>query len=114
MFRREGSDLVSEVPIGIVKATLGGEVSVPTLDGSATIKLPAGTRGGQRFRLKGRGVPARPGHAAGDLHAIVQIVTPRELDARSRELLEQTRKLIPLQMQSSGERTVLVGEFSFE
>jgi molecular chaperone DnaJ len=95
MFRREGSDLVSEVPIGIVKATLGGEVSVPTLDGSAKIKIPAGTRGGQRFRLKGRGVPARAGHAAGDLHAIVQIVTPREVDARSRELLEEFARLNP-------------------
>jgi DnaJ-class molecular chaperone len=95
MFRREGTDLVTEVPVGMVKAALGGEVLVPTLDGSATIKVPAGTRGGQRFRLKGRGVPARTGRAAGDLHVIVQIVTPKDLDAKSRELLEEFAKLNP-------------------
>jgi molecular chaperone DnaJ len=95
MFRRDGDDLVCEVPVGIVKATLGGDVSVPTLDGHATIKIPAGTRGGQRFRLKGRGVPSRPRHAAGDLYAVIQIVTPRELDARSRELLEEFARLNP-------------------
>jgi len=95
MFRRDGNDLVSEVPVGIVKATLGGDVEVPTLDGRATIKIPAGTRGGQRFRLKGRGVPSRAGRAAGDLYASVQIVTPRELDARSRQLLEEFARLNP-------------------
>jgi DnaJ-class molecular chaperone len=95
MFRREGEDLVCDVPIGIVKATLGGDVDVPTLDGRATIKIPAGTRGGQRFRLKGRGVGARNGHPAGHLYAVVQIVTPRELDARSRELLQEFARLNP-------------------
>jgi len=95
MFRREGSDLVCEVPVGVVKATLGGDVSVPTLEGHATIKIPAGTRGGQRFRLKGRGVAARAGHPAGNLYAVIQIITPRELDARSRELFEELSRLNP-------------------
>jgi len=95
MFRREGSDLLCEVPVGVVKATLGGDVDVPTLEGRATIKIPAGTRGGQRFRLKGRGVAARAGHPAGNLYAVVQIVTPRELDARSRELFEELARLNP-------------------
>jgi molecular chaperone DnaJ len=95
MFRRDGDDLVCEVPVGIVKATLGGDVDVPTLDGRATIKIPAGTRGGQRFRLKGRGVAARSGHAAGHLYAVVQIVTPRDLDARSVSLLEEFARLNP-------------------
>jgi molecular chaperone DnaJ len=95
MFRREGDDLVCEVPVGIVKATLGGDLEVPTLEGRATIKIPAGTRGGQRFRLKGRGVAARAGHPAGHLYAVVQIVTPKDLDARSRELLEEFSRLNP-------------------
>jgi len=95
MFRRDGCDLVCEVPVGVVKATLGGDVDVPTLEGHATIKIPAGTRGGQRFRLKGRGVAARAGHLAGHLYAVVQIVTPRNLDARSRELLEEFARLNP-------------------
>ncbi len=95
MFRRDGNDLVCEVPVGVVRATLGGEVEVPTLDGRAKIKIPAGTRGGQRFRLKGRGVPGRGGRAAGDLYALVQIVTPRNLDERSRDLLEEFARLNP-------------------
>lgn len=88
LFGREGSDLVCEIPVGIVAATLGGEVEVPTLDGRAKIRLPAGTRSGQRLRLKGRGVPARGSRPAGDLFAVVQIVTPKSVDAESRELLE--------------------------
>jgi DnaJ-class molecular chaperone len=50
---------------------------------------------GQRFRLKGRGVAARPGHPTGHLYAVVQIVTPKDLDARSRELLEEFARLNP-------------------
>lgn len=95
LFRRDGSDLVCEVPVGVVKATLGGDVDVPTLEGRATIKIPAGTRGGQRFRLKGRGVVARAGHPAGNLYAVVQLVTPRDLDARSREIFEELARLNP-------------------
>jgi molecular chaperone DnaJ len=95
LFRRDGSDLVCEVPIGIVKAALGGDVEVPTLDGRATIKIPAGTRAGQRFRLKGRGIPARAARQAGDLYAVVQIVTPKQLDERSRELLLEFERLNP-------------------
>jgi molecular chaperone DnaJ len=95
MFRREGDDLVCEVPVGVVKATLGGDLDVPTLEGRAVIKIPAGTRGGQRFRLKGRGVAARAGHPTGHLYAVVQIVTPRDLDGRSRELFEELARLNP-------------------
>lgn len=95
MFRRDGGDLVCEVPVGVVKATLGGDVEVPTLEGRATIKIPAGTRGGQRFRLKGRGVAARANRPAGHLYAVVQLVTPRNLDARSRELYEELARLDP-------------------
>jgi molecular chaperone DnaJ len=95
LFRRDGGDLLCEVPVGVVKATLGGDLDVPTLEGRATIKIPAGTRGGQRFRLKGRGVAARAGHPAGHLYAVVQIVTPKNLDARSIELLEEFARLNP-------------------
>jgi molecular chaperone DnaJ len=95
MFRREGDDLVCEVPVGVIKATLGGDLDVPTLEGRAVIKIPAGTRGGQRFRLKGRGVAARAGHPTGHLYAVVQIVTPRDLDPQSRELFEQLARLNP-------------------
>lgn len=95
-FRREGSDLVVDAPVGLVKAALGGPIEVPTLDGKATIQLPAGTRSGQKLRLKGRGVPASGTRAAGDLYAVIQIVPPKSLDRRSRELLEEFARLNPV------------------
>jgi molecular chaperone DnaJ len=95
LFRREGRDLVCEVPVGVIKATLGGTVEVPTLDGRATINLPPGTRSGQRFRLRGRGVPASKGGETGDLHAVIQIHPPATLDDRARELFEELSRLNP-------------------
>jgi DnaJ-class molecular chaperone len=96
LFRREGRDLYCDVSVGLARAALGGPVEVRTLEGSATITLPAGTRSGQKFRLKGRGVPARAGRPAGDLYAVVQIHPPRQLDARSRELMEEFDRLNPV------------------
>jgi DnaJ-class molecular chaperone len=95
-FRREGRDLYSDVAIGLARAALGGHVDVATLDGSAKVNVPAGTRSGQRLRLRGRGVPASGSRPAGDLYAVIQIEPPRQLDARSRELLEEFQRLNPL------------------
>ena len=92
LFRREGNDLVCELPIGIADAALGGTAEVPTLDGKTTIQVPAGTRSGQRMRLAGKGVPAATGRPAGDLYALIQIHPPKKLDRRSKELLEEFRK----------------------
>ena len=83
------------VGVGITLATLGGTAQVQTLDGGASITVPAGTRSGQKFRLKGKGVAAGSGKAAGDLYAVVQIVPPKRLDDRSRELLEEFARLNP-------------------
>ena len=93
--RRDGSNLVCEIAVGIVPATLGGTVAVPTLDGDTTIQLPPGTRSGQKLRLKGQGVPAAGSRPAGDLYAVVQIVPPRDIDARSREILEEFARRNP-------------------
>jgi molecular chaperone DnaJ len=94
-FQREGRNLICEVSVGLARAALGGTVEVPTLDGTSTITLPAGTRSGQRFRLKGKGVPAGQNVAAGDLFAVIQIHPPQSLDPRSRELLEEFQQLNP-------------------
>ena len=95
VFRREGRDLLCDVPVGLARAALGGTVDVPTLDGKSRITLPAGTRSGQKFRLKGEGVPGAAGRPPGDLYAVIQIHPPRSLDARSRELLEEFGRLNP-------------------
>jgi len=93
VLRRDGRDLACDVRIGIARAALGGPVEVPTLDGPATIEIPPGTHGGQRFRLRGRGVPAGGGRPAGDLYAVVQIHPPRSLDDRTRKLLEELAEI---------------------
>ncbi|HEY2477325.1 MAG TPA: DnaJ C-terminal domain-containing protein [Solirubrobacterales bacterium] len=87
-FRREGDDLVVEIPVAPWEAALGATVPVPTLDGSAKVKVPAGSSSGRRLRLKGEGMPG-PGRRKGDLYASVRIVVPKKLEKRERELFEE-------------------------
>jgi curved DNA-binding protein len=87
-FRVEGSDLIHEVQLAPWQAVLGGEVSVPTLEGSARLKIPPGTQNHRRFRLRERGLPAKNGHR-GDLYAVVDVALPERLTERQRELWEQ-------------------------
>jgi molecular chaperone DnaJ len=94
-FTRDGRNLICEVPVGIAQAALGGTVDVPGLDGTTTITIPPGTRSGQKFRIRGKGVAAGGRAPAGDLVAVVQIWPPEKLDKASRELLEQFRRLNP-------------------
>ena len=93
MFRREGRDLVVDVPIDMPTAVLGGEAKVPKMDGVSTIRVPAGTRSGQRFRLRGQGVPGRNGSPNGDLQAVIQIHPPKRVDERTQALFEELRTL---------------------
>jgi hypothetical protein len=76
IFARDGNDLVCEVPVSIAQAALGTEIEVPTLDGSAKVKVPAGTQSGQMFRLRGRGVADVNGYGTGD-----ELVRDRRRDA---------------------------------
>jgi len=95
-FRRRGRDLICDVPIGIVRATLGGPVDVPTLEGRATIQVPPGTESGTTLRVRGKGAPAgRQGEPEGDLYVVIQIRPPTQLDPRSRNLLEELGRLHP-------------------
>ncbi len=89
-FRREGDDLLVEVPISLAEAVLGAKVDVPTLDGSkVTVTVPPGASSGAKLRLKGLGI------AGGDQFAVLKVVVPRNIDARSRELIEEFAKLNP-------------------
>jgi molecular chaperone DnaJ len=87
VFEREGNDLFCEVPMPFSTATLGGELEVPTLDGKASIKIPAGTQGGTLFRLRERGVPSLSSHKKGDLHVRVQVEVPTRLNSEQQEKL---------------------------
>ena len=81
MFERDGKDLHCEVPLPFSVAALGGELMVPTLDGQASIRIPAGTQGGTVFRLRDRGVKDLSGGRKGDLHVKVQVEVPSRLNA---------------------------------
>src|SRR6266446_2065827 len=86
-FSVEGTDLVHEVKIAPWQAVLGDQIIVPTLEGNARLKLPPGTQGGQRFRLRGRGLPGVSGQR-GDLYVVVQIAVPKKLSESERKLLD--------------------------
>ena len=89
LFMREGDDLWHVLIIGYPQAALGAEVSVPTLGGSATVKIKPGTQAGETIRLKGKGMPRFRGYGKGDLLVRVGISVPEKLTSKQRELLEQ-------------------------
>ncbi len=91
-FRVEGSDLIHEVKIAPWQAVLGTELKIQTLEGDVLLKIPPGTRGGQRFRLRGRGLPSSSG-TRGDLYVDVQIDIPKKITERERELWQDLAKL---------------------
>ena len=88
-FNRIDNDLLMETPISITQAALGTDITVPTLNGSAKIKVPAGTQTGSVFRLRGKGMPRLHGQGSGDLHVKVNIKTPSSLTSRQKQLLEE-------------------------
>jgi molecular chaperone DnaJ len=89
VFQREGDDLHCEMPISFTLAALGGEIEIPTLDGSAKIKIPAETQTGQVFRLRGKGIKGVRSSYPGDLLCEVVVETPVRLSDAQRELLRQ-------------------------
>jgi len=93
LFEREGDDLHCSMPITFTQAALGSSVEVPTLTGSADLKIPPGTQGGRAFRLRGQGMPSVYGHGRGSLYVHVQVEVPTKLDERQRELLEEFAEL---------------------
>ena len=91
-FSVEGSDLIHEVKIEPWRAVLGSELLVPTLEGNVRLKIPPGTQGGQRFRLRGRGLPSTSG-TRGNLYVDVQINVPKKLTEREKEIWRELAKL---------------------
>jgi len=90
IFTREGVDLHCKVPIGYASLSLGGELEVPTLEGRAKLKVPAGTQSGKMFRLRGKGVKnVRNAGFVGDLYCEVLVETPVNLTKRQKELLQE-------------------------
>ena len=95
-FQRDGDDLFCRVPVTFPILALGGEVKVPTLDGSETLEVPEGTQTGHVFKLRGKGMPSVTGRGRGDLLVAVDAVTPKKLTRDQRHLLEQLAKTMPV------------------
>ena len=89
IFKRDGDDLICEVPVSFVQAALGAEIEVPTLEGKATIKIPAGTQPNATFRVKGKGVKNLQGYGHGDLHVRVQVEVPTRLNHEQKAKLQE-------------------------
>lgn len=93
-FERKGDDLQTETPVSLYTAVLGGEATVSTLTGKATLNIPAGTQPGQLIRLRGQGMPKlREPNERGNLLVKVQVRLPRNLDERERELFHELASL---------------------
>ena len=92
-FRREGLDVIVEVPISIAECALGTSVEVPRLEGTATLRVPAGTASGKRLRLKGKGVAAKGD--TGDLYAVIRVEAPKALNDEDRAALERMKATEP-------------------
>jgi molecular chaperone DnaJ len=89
IFKRDGDDLICEVPVSFVQATLGAEIEVPTLEGRATIKIPAGTQPATTFRVKGKGVKNLHGYGHGDLHVRIMLEVPTHLNSEQKTKLQE-------------------------
>ncbi|HKB13132.1 MAG TPA: molecular chaperone DnaJ [Vicinamibacterales bacterium] len=94
-FRRDGVNLFCEIPVNFTTVALGGDIQVPTLDGSETVRVPEGTQTGTTLRLKGKGMPDVGGRGRGDLFATVQVRTPKKLTRDQRRLMEQLAAALP-------------------
>ncbi|MFZ5641676.1 MAG: molecular chaperone DnaJ [Bacillota bacterium] len=89
IFKREGNDVIVEMPVSFPQAALGDEIEVPTLDGKVQLKVPEGTQSGTFFRLKGKGIPDLHGYGRGDQHVRLIVVTPKKLTDEQKELLRK-------------------------
>ncbi|MEI9962263.1 MAG: DnaJ C-terminal domain-containing protein [Limisphaerales bacterium] len=94
IFKRDGDDLLCEVPVSFIQATLGADIEVPTLESKATVKIPAGTQPGSTFRVKGKGVKNLQGYGHGDLHVRVQVEVPTRLSSEQKTKLQEFAALL--------------------
>jgi molecular chaperone DnaJ len=93
VFQRDHDDLHCEMPVSFTIAALGGEIDIPTLDGSARIKVPPETQSSKTFRLRGKGIKGVRSQSQGDLFCHVVVETPVNLTERQRELLREFEAL---------------------
>jgi molecular chaperone DnaJ len=101
-FERQGSNLYTSVPVTFAQAALGSEITVETLAGQQSLKIPAGTQTGTVFRLKGHGMPVLGGRGHGDLYVSVTLRTPTTLTREQRRLLEELARIEDRDLEDKG------------
>jgi DnaJ-class molecular chaperone len=89
LFRREGQDIHLEVPVSVGEAVLGTEFEIPTLEGRVTLRIPPGSDGGSKLRLRDKGIPAAAGKPTGHLYVTIRIRVPKQLDDETRRKYEE-------------------------
>ncbi len=103
LFKRDGANLFCKIPITITKAALGGEIEVPTIDGTrASVKIPAGTQTAQQFRMRGKGMRMLRSNSRGDMYIEIFVETPVNLNKKQQNLLKELDK----SMNNSGSRNI--------
>jgi len=106
-FHRRYNDIILSLNVNIVQATLGDEVTVPTVDGEERLVIPSGTQAGSSFRMRGHGVPALRGSGRGDQIVIVNVAVPTRVTPEQRELFELLGKTLGHEVQPQGQRGFL-------
>jgi molecular chaperone DnaJ len=96
-FEREGDDLYRIQPVSYATAALGGAVEVPTLDGRARLKIPAGTQSGKILRMRGKGLPHLNGYGKGDMLVEVVVWVPTRLSGAEKRQVEELKQLPELE-----------------
>jgi molecular chaperone DnaJ len=95
-FHRDGNDLHCEIPLNFTTLALGGEITIPSLEGEESFKVPEGTQTGSTFRLRGRGMPDVTGRSGrGDLMITVKAITPKKLTREQKKMMEQLSAMLP-------------------
>jgi molecular chaperone DnaJ len=92
-FKRQGTEIVTDLPLSYSQATLGSDIEVPTLYGKVKVKIPAGTASGRIFRLKGQGLPDIQTGIKGDQHARAYVIVPKKLSDKHKQILEELAKI---------------------
>jgi molecular chaperone DnaJ len=92
LFERDGDNIILELPITVTQAVLGDEVIVPTLTGTAKMKIPAGTQSGRIFRLRGQGIKGLNSYSQGDLLVKIKVVVPTKLSREEMELYNRLKE----------------------
>lgn len=92
LFRRDGMDLYVDLPLTITEAALGCKKEVPTLDGVVILNVPAGSKTGDKHRIKDKGLKSPSRRGTGELYVILKVITPTKLDRKQKKLLEELSK----------------------